>query len=84
MGKIRRFALLAGLLLCILALVILVSNLPPQSAAPQTVDNNPPATTLPDDVDIPEFVTPESPIGALGLVSAFTMSFALFYAIKRK
>jgi hypothetical protein len=84
MGKIRRFALLAGILAFVMAVLIIATSVSPPPTSPHTLDESPPADPLPDDVNVPEFVTPESPAGALSLVSASAMSLALFYAMKRK
>jgi hypothetical protein len=82
--KRRLFILLATIGIILTLLSVLNSLRVPQSTTAQTTEEDPMQNDLPDNVNRPELVVPEAPLGTLGLISAIAMGFGVFTLISKR
>ena len=58
---------------------------PPLNNPPESVPQDNPPESVPDLLhDAPEFIVPESPLGTIGLISAFAAALGIFAITKKR
>lgn len=85
MQRKRRLLILLATIGIILTLLYVLNGLRvPQSTTAQTTEGDPMQNDLPENINRPEFVIPEAPLGTLGLISAIAMGFGAFTLISKR
>ncbi len=82
--KRRLLILLAIIGIALTLLYILDGSRLPQDTTPQTTEGDQTQNNPPENIESPEFVIPENPLGTLGLISATAMGFGVFTLISRR
>lgn len=73
------------LVICTIILIVLVASYSMNYRnIPKNTEDNQPQNNPPENTEEPQLVIPESPIGALGLISALAAGFGMFIIMKKR